>query len=189
VDLVCGDLLIEIQTGGLAPIRRKLEALTLVRHVRLLVPVALTRRIVRLTDDGEVLSARLSPRRGRLEDVAARLVSCPALLCRPTFELEVVLTHEEERRVHRPGRAYRRHGWVVCGRALVGVERTELIGCPADLAGLLPRGLGVEFDTAGVADAAGMKRRLAQQLVYCLRATGACTEVGRRGRSVLYTRW
>ena len=90
VDLVRGDLLVEVQTGGFAPLRRKLDALTAERHVRLLTPVALSRRIVRLTDDGEVLSARRSPRRGRIEDVLAKLVSVPALLCRPTFEIDVV---------------------------------------------------------------------------------------------------
>lgn len=188
VDLVRGDLLVEVQTGGFAPLRRKLDALTTERHVRLLTPVALSRRIVRLTDDGEVLSARRSPRRGRLEDVLAKLVSFPSLLCRPTFELEVVLTHEEERRVHRPGSAYRRRGWVVLGRALVDVEGTHRITGPADVAALLPDGLEGAFDTADVAEAAAIDRRLAQQLVYCLRAMGACEVVGKRGRSVLYAR-
>src|SRR5919204_2462407 len=96
VDLVRGDLLVEIQTGGFAPLRRKLDVLTALRPVRLVAPVALTRRVIRLSPDGEVLSARRSPRRGRLEDVFARLVSVPGLPCRPTFELEVVLTHEDE---------------------------------------------------------------------------------------------
>jgi hypothetical protein len=188
VDLVRGDLLVEVQTGGFAPLRRKLEALTAERAVRLVTPVAVTRKIVRITDDGEVLSSRRSPKRGRLEDVLAKLVSFPALLCRPTFELEVVLTHEEERRVHRPGKAFRRHGWVVRGRALVEVEEARLFTGPDDLVALLPDGLGDAFDTADIAEAAGLDRRLAQQLVYCLRGMGACEAVGKRGRSVLYAR-
>lgn len=188
VDLVRGDLLVEVQTGGFAPLRRKLEALTAERPVRLVTPVAMTRRIVRLTDEGEVLSARRSPKRGRLENVLAKLVSFPALLCRPTFELDVVLTHEEERRVHRPGKAYRRHGWVVLGRALVEVEGSHRLAGPADVVALLPDGLGESFDTADIAEAGSFDRRLAQQLVYCLRGMGACEAVGKRGRSVLYAR-
>jgi hypothetical protein len=188
VDLVRGDLLVEVQTGGFASIRRKLEALTAERRVRLVAPVALRRRIVRVADCGEVLSLRWSPKRGRPEDVLARLVSIPGLLRRSTFELEVVLTHEEERRVHRPGTCYRRHGWSVRERALVEVVGSRRFAGPGDVAALLPNGLDDEFDTAAIAAAGGLDRRLAQQLVYCLRAMDVCEPVGKRGRAVLYTR-
>ena len=65
VDLVRGDLLVEIQTGGFAPLRRKLELLTRQRRVRLVAPVPLVHTIIRLSDEGELLSARRTPRRGR----------------------------------------------------------------------------------------------------------------------------
>jgi hypothetical protein len=185
VDLVRGGILVEIQTGGLAPLRRKLDCL-LERHaVRVVVPVALTRRIVRLSGDGEVLSDRRSPRRGSPQDVFARLVSLPALLAHPGFELELLLTHESEHRWHEPGRAFRRHGWVVAGRSLVSVEQSLVLRTPADAAALLP-GLPDRFDTAELAAAAGCSRRLAQQTTYCLRAMGALVADGRRARAVLY---
>ena len=187
IDLVRGGRLIEIQTGGFAPLRRKLERLLGDHQVRVVVPVALTRRIVRLSPDGEVLSARLSPKRGRPEDVFARLVSLPALLAREGFEVEVLLTHEEEHRRHEPGRAYRRRGWVVVGRSLVSVEERLLLACPGDAAALLPE-LPDPFDTAELAAAGGVTRRLAQQMTYCLRAMDALRVDGRRGRAVLYRR-
>jgi hypothetical protein len=187
IDLVRGDTLIEIQTGGLAPLKRKLERLLDEHPVRLVVPIALTRRIVRLSDDGEILSARRSPRRGRPEDVFARLVSLPALLARPGFELEVLLTHEDEYRRHEPGRAFRRHGWVVVGRSLRGVEETVPISTPDEAAALLPQ-LPERFDTAELAAAGGWNRRLAQQMTYCLRAMNALEPDGHRGRAVLYRR-
>jgi hypothetical protein len=46
--------------------------------VRLVVPLPLVQRIIRLSDEGELLSARRSPRRGRVEDIFNRLVSIPA---------------------------------------------------------------------------------------------------------------
>ena len=52
VDLVRGDLLVEIQTGGFAPLRRKLELLTRQHPVRLVAPLPLVRRIIRLSDEG-----------------------------------------------------------------------------------------------------------------------------------------
>jgi hypothetical protein len=187
IDLVRGGTLIEIQTGGFAPLRRKLERLLEAHAVRVVVPVALTRRIVRVSADGEVLSARLSPKRGRPEDVFARLVSLPALLARPGFEVEVLLTHEEEHRRHEPGRAYRRRGWIVIGRSLVSVEDRVVLAGPNEAAALLPD-LPERFDTAELAAAGGVTRRLAQQMTYCLRAMDALVVDGRRGRAVLYRR-
>ena len=188
VDLVRGDLLVEIQTAGFSPLRRKLERLLELGPVRLVAPVALSRRIVRLSPEGEVLSARRSPRHGRVEDVFARLVSIPALLGRPGFELEVLLTHEEELRAQGGARAFRRHGWAVVGRRLASVEGSVPIAGPADVARLLPAGLPETFDTAELAAASGIDRRAAQQMTYCLRALGVLEPVGKRGTAVLHAR-
>jgi hypothetical protein len=187
IDIVRGEMLVEIQTGGFAPLRSKLERLLDCHQVRLVVPVPLTRRIARLSPDGEVLSARRSPRRGRPQDVFARLVSLPTLLAHPRFELELLLTHEQEQRRHEPGRAFRRHGWVVVGRSLVSVEQSLLLTTPSDAAALLPP-LPEVFDTADLAAAVGCTRRLAQQITYCLSALDALEADGRRGRAVLYRR-
>lgn len=186
VDLVRGSLLIEIQTGGFAPLRRKLDELLRTHRVRLVAPVAVTKRIVRVSDDGEVLSSRRSPKAGRAEDVFSRLVSIPALLAHEDFELEILLTHQEEVRVHREGRAYRRRGWVVAGRSLAAVEGSVVVRSPAEALALLPAGLPAAFDTAELAAAAGIDRGLAQRMAYCLRHAGALAPAGRRGRSALY---
>ena len=79
----------------------------------------------------------------------SRLVSLPGLLARPGFELEVLLTHEQERRRHAPGCAFRRHGWSVVGRSLVSVAGSLRLRTPDDAAALLPK-LPDLFDTADV---------------------------------------
>ncbi len=188
VDLVRGELLVEIQTGGFAPLRRKLELLTRQHRVRLVAPVPLVRTIIRLSDEGELLSARRSPRRGRVEDIFNRLVSIPSLLGRPRFELDVILTHQDELRVYRQGQAFRRHGWVVAGRRLVSVERCVRIACPDDAAQLLPPSLPELFDTAQLPEAAAIERRLAQQMAYCLRALGVLHQTGIRGNAIVHRR-
>jgi len=188
VDIVRGELLIEIQTGGFAPLRRKLDLLTREHPVRVVVPVARERRIVRLSSEGEILSARRSPRHGRVEDVFSRLISIPTLLCRPQLEIEVLLTEEEELRRHQPGRAYRRHGWIVSGRSLAGVADCIRIASPEDAAALLPSALPESFDTAELAETAAITRRLAQQMTYCLRSMGMLEIAGNRRRAHLYRR-
>jgi len=187
IDIVRGEALIEIQTGGFTPLRRKLNRLLDSHRVRLVAPVALTRQIVRLSPAGEVLSSRRSPLRGRPQDVFARLVSIPALMAHPRFELELLLTHEQEHRRHQPGHAHRRHGWIVTGRSLISVEKTLLLRAPEDAASLLPP-MPELFDTAELAAAEQCTRRLAQQITYCLRAMGTLQPHGRRGRATIYRR-
>jgi hypothetical protein len=137
---------------------------------------------------GNLLSARRSPRRGRVEDIFNLLVSIPSLLCCPRFELELILTHQDELRVYRQGQAYHRRGWVVVGRRLVSVERSVRIASPSAAASLLPPGLPELFDTAQLAEAASVERRLAQQMTYCLRAMGALDTAGKRGNAILHRR-
>jgi hypothetical protein len=188
VDLVRGDLLVEIQTGSFAPLRRKLELLTRQHPVRLVAPLPLVRRIIRLSDEGELLSARRSPRRGPAEDIFSRLVSIPSLLCRSRFELELLLTQQDELRVYQQGKAFRRQGWVVAGRRLVSVEQCIRITSPADAARLLPPNLPELFDTAQLAEAAAIERRLAQQMTYCLRALGVLQTTDKRGNAIVHRR-
>lgn len=188
VDLVRGDQLVEFQTGGFSSLRRKLPTL-LTRHpVRVVTPIPVSRFIVRVSDAGEVLSERRSPKRGRIEDVFAQLVSIPELLAHPNFSLEAVLVEIDEVRVHRPGRAFRRRGWVVQSRALRTVHASHVFAAVDEVAALLPRALPDSFGTADVATAAGLSRRLAQQMLYCLTALGATARVGKCGNAILYRR-
>jgi hypothetical protein len=110
------------------------------------------------------------------------------LLCRSRFELDVILSHQDELRVYRQGQAFRRHGWVVAGRRLVSVEQCARIACPGDAARLLPPGLPELFDTAQLAEATAIERRLAQQMAYCLRTMGVLETTGKRGNAVVHRR-
>jgi len=93
---------------------------------------------------------------------------------------------QDDLRVHRPGKAFRRRGWVVTGRRLVSVEERRLLATPADAAGLLPLALPELFDTAELAEAAGIERRLARQMTYCLQAMGVLDAAGKRSGAVVH---
>ena len=189
IDLVRSDLLIEIQTSGLAAIRKKLERLVSDHPVRLVHPVPLATWIVRVEgDDGALLGRRRSPRKGRLEDAFGELVSLRGLLAHPNLSLELLLTHEEEVRGREPGRAWRRKGWVILERRLIDVVDRRLVCGPADLRRLLPRSLPAPFTTADLAEELGLGRDLARKMAYCLRETGAIVAVGKEGNALRYRR-
>jgi hypothetical protein len=188
IDLVRGDLLIEIQTGGFSPLRKKLERLLDDHRVRLVAPIARERRIVKMEAGGEVLSTRRSPKHGRFEDIFSRLVSVPTLIRHEGFELDVLLTVEDEYRVHQPGKAWRRNGWVIAGRALSAVGDSTLFTSADDLAGLLPHDLPEPFTTADLAERLIAPRRLAQQMAFCLRQIEVLQISGKAGNAVEYVR-
>lgn len=95
VDIVRGDLLIEIQTANFFSIKRKLTELTAHHPVRLVYPIAREKWIVKLTKDGNSqLSRRKSPKRGALEQIFGELVSFPQILSSPNFSLDVLLIQD-----------------------------------------------------------------------------------------------
>lgn len=187
IDLVRGDLLIEIQTRGFASMKRKVSTLIDLGHrIRIVYPIPRDKWIVKVDATGTVLSRRRSPRHGKPTDVFAELVSFPDQLAHPNLEVEVVSTIEEEYRRHAPGRAWRRKGWVVVERRLIDVLDALLLDGPEGLAGLLPDDLPDAFTTADLAEKLGRPRRAAQQMAYCLRNTGTIAAVGRRGNTIVY---
>jgi len=96
VDIVRGDLLIEIQTGNFSAIRDKLRELLRSHPVRLVHPVPERKWIVRVDSKGEHVSRRRSPKRGRVEDVFLELVYIPELLRDDSLSLEVLLVESED---------------------------------------------------------------------------------------------
>ena len=189
IDIVRGELLVEIQTRGFSSLKRKLEKLVASHTVRLVYPIAVEKWIIRLADDGAVQEGRRkSPRRGSILGLFCELVSFPHLISHPNFSLEVLLIQEEEVRQLGTARNWRRRGWGTVERRLVQVVERRLFATPADLAALLPATLDEPFTTAGLADAIHQPRWLAQKMVYCFRGMGAISESGKAGRAALYVR-
>ncbi len=188
IDLVRDDLLIEIQTGGFTPLRRKLDRLLTNHRVRIVHPIPVDTWIMRMGEGGEVLSRRKSPKHGQVVDVFTALVYIVGHLDSTNLELDVVSTAEEQLRRHDPGKAWRRKGWVIEQRSLVDVVDVTEFRSVTDLAALIPDRLARAFTTADLADELGTSLRTGQQMAYCLRSVGAIGQTGTSGRSPVYGR-
>lgn len=181
------EVIYEIQTGGFGSLKKKLARLVEDHRVVLVHPIAEVRYIVKLPQgEDQQASRRRSPKRGSVAHVLDRLVSIPALLNHPNFELEVLLIEEEELRTFDPRRVRRRDGWRVVQRRLGSVLASERFTCAGDLLRMVPGPLPAEFTTEDLAGTMGQPRWLAQKLAYCLREAGEISISGKRGNALCY---
>jgi hypothetical protein len=186
IDLVRADgELVEIQTGGFSPLRTKLDALLDRHRVRIVHPIPAERRIVRVDEDGAVLSARLSPKRAGAAAIFEGLVSFPTLLSHPHLTVEVLLCREDHVRAPAPrrGRRYLRDPGE---RRLVEILQRIELRSPADAAALIPV-FDEPFTTRELAAAMQVSVPLAQKAAACLRALDLLAPAGMRGRAPLHT--
>lgn len=187
VDILRGDLLIEIQTRNFSALKRKLTVLADRHPVRLVYPIAQEKWIVRLAADGGTqVGRKRSPKRGRPIQLFEELVGLAHLMSNPNFSLEVLLSQEEEVRCNDGRGSWRRKGWSVTDRRLIGVVDQLLFQFPSDFRVFLPPTLTEPFTNSDLADALGERLYLAQKITYCLRKMGLLNVVGKRGKALLY---
>lgn len=187
IDVVRGEQLIEIQTRNFSAIKTKLAKLVTTHRIHLVHPISQRKWIVRLDRDGNEVSRRRSPRRGRVEDVFLELVYMPGLMKEPNFSIEVLLVHSEEVLKDDGRGSWRRRGWSIHDRRLLKVEESHIFSEPRDLIMLLPESLRPEFTTRQLSEALGLRLNIAQKMVYALRHMEGIEATGKRGRAPVYS--
>lgn len=189
VDILRGDLIIEIQTGNFSGIARKIRDLTSRHRLLLVHPIPRDLWIVKLPQKkGEDVVRRRSPKHADAVDVFGELVSFPELITHENFHLDVVLTQEEEVRSFDGRKRWRRRGWVTVERRLLEVSETVSLRGGNDYMALIPGRLPAEFLTSDIAKAIGRPRYLATKAAYCLRKCGLIQPVGRQGNAIVYSK-
>ena len=188
IDVVRADgELVEVQTGGFGPLGAKLDALLDGHRVRIVHPIAAERRIVRVDEQGEVVSIRRSAKRGSVVDVFDKLTAFPSLLTHPNLTIEVLLLGEDHVRAARPVTVRRRTRDPGERRLRDVLGRVELHGVD-DVVRALPPLPAAPFSTRELASVLGCSMLLAQRTAYCLRAVRIIEAAGKRGRTPLHRR-
>jgi hypothetical protein len=186
IDIVRGDLLIEIQTRHLYALRPKLRRLLDGgRRIHLVHPLPAERWIVREDVAGRHISRRKSPKRAAACDVFGELVRVPDLAAHPNLTLEALLIQEEQVWRDDGQGSWRRGRWSLVDRRLLGVAGSAVFARPADYLALLPP-LPEPFNNADLAAVKGWNRHLAGKTTYALRAMGLLELMGKQGNSHIY---
>jgi len=186
IDIERGRELIEIQTANFGSLKSKLDALLDDFQVRIVYPIARERWIRRVSKDGEVLSRRKSPKRGRVEHLFDELVYIPHYIERENLTIEALLIQDEITWVDDGRGSWRRKGWSVRDRRLLAVIDQQLFTGAADYLALIPEDLRDGFTNRDLAKRLGLRLRLAQKMSNCLRKIGVIEQAGKRDRAYLY---
>jgi hypothetical protein len=189
IDVLRAGELIEIQHGSLAAIRDKVRRLLAHHRVRVVKPIVARKQLVNQTSrGGRVVQRRLSPKRGRILDLFHELVYFTRAFPHENLTLEVPLVEVEEWRYpgHGKRRRRRERDHEVEDQRLTGLQQVHQFHTATDLLELLPQGVPQPFDTGQLANQLDIPRWFAQRIAYCLRQTGAVSEVGKQGNTRLY---
>jgi hypothetical protein len=187
VDLVRGDLCLEVQTNQIYKIKEKVFELLFHHPVRVIYPVPHERFITRIDIDTEqVISKRKSPKQGSFLDIFTELVYITQLVKQNNFSIEVLLIREELILVKDGRGSRRRKGWSILDRRLIEVLNTRTFSHPDDYLEFLPAGIKVPFTVNEVARELGCPRNTARKMLYALREIGLLKMVGKSGNAFLY---
>jgi hypothetical protein len=187
VDIVRGDLLIEIQTRHFSALKHKLSNLMTHHRVRLVHPIPRQKWIQRVSNNGhKQISRRKSPKRGRVEHLFSELVSFPKLAANTNLSIEVLLTQEEEIWKNDGKGSWRRKRWSIHDRRLLNVLESVILSSISNYQNLLPSSLPQEFTAADLKEALRLNYRLAGKMAFCLREMGAIKQIGKKGNAFLY---
>ena len=189
IDVVRGDVLVEIQLGPMAAIRDKVKKLIMNHCVLVVKPIILRKHLVKLSArDGDRLSRRRSPKRGTMMNLFDELVYCTRLFPHPNLCIDVPLIEMEEIRFpgHGRRRRQRENDFQIQDQILLSVESIQRFATAADLLQLIPSTLPKTFHTGHLAEATGQSREKAQKIAYCFRHMKLTKEVGKEGNAHLY---
>ena len=189
IDAIARGRLIEVQHGALGAIRDKIRDLLKSHRVTIVKPIIASKTLVKkASKGGEVVSRRTSPKRGQILDLFDELVHFTNVFPHVGLTLEVLLVEVEESRFpgHGRRRRWRENDHEVEDQRLVAIHGKHRLRTAADLARLVRCPLPTPFHTAHLAQSLGVRRWVAQRIVYCLHRMGSMRQVGKDGNARLY---
>ncbi len=186
IDIERGKELFEIQTANFGSLKSKLDVLLDDFQVTIVYPIARERWIRRVSTDGEVISRRKSPKRGRVEQLFDELIYIPQYLRRENLSVDALMIQDEITWLDDGRGSWRRKGWSVQDRRLLSILERHPFSGPVDYLALIPETMTGGFTNRDLAESLNLPIRLAQKMSNCLRRMGLIEQLGKSGRAYLY---
>jgi len=179
---------IEVQTGSFAPLKKKVKEFAALGKVRIIHPIALTKKLEVYDTKGVLLYRKKSPKKGSLWSLFDALLYAPELPLVKGVTLEVVLADITEKRVKDGKGARRRRGISIKDRELAVWHESILLKKPSDYLRFVPFKKNEEFTVSLLAERAGIDKWTSGKALYVLTKMKVVERIGKKSREWLYTR-
>lgn len=180
-DAVGENGIIEIQTRALYKLQKKLDVFLDYCPVTVVHPIIKESRIVKLSESGEVLSIRMSPKKQSIYDAARELYGIRQILDNPRLTVVIPVVTAEDYRIKTSTGEYKKGDKLPLELLEEAVLKTA-----DDWRVFLPEGMENGFTAAEFAKRAGTGKKAAW---YCLSVLGRLSIVKKHkgtGRSIFY---
>ncbi|MCL2243249.1 MAG: hypothetical protein FWC03_02130 [Treponema sp.] len=177
---------IEVQTGSFAPLKKKVKEYTVFGKVRIIHPVAVTKKIEVYDSDGSFLYRRKSPVQGSLWDIFDALMYAPELPLIRNVEIEVAMIDIIEKRVKDGKGAWRRRGISIKDKELSAWHECFLFKKSSDYLCFVPFKKKEEFTASMLAERAGINKDTARKALYVLTKMKIVKRIYRKGPAWVY---
>lgn len=172
VDIKQNDTIIEIQTGNFSQLKKKLDVLLLEHKVVIVFPLAKDKWLVRLSEEGEVRSKRLSPKHCNFADAFSELLYIHEYLLHPNIAIEILLVAEEEIRVEDGLGSWKRKGVSIVDHRLLDIDSRLRLENRDDYLTFIPEQVKGLFTNKDLANIGEYSIKIAQKITYTLRKMG-----------------
>jgi hypothetical protein len=187
VDIVRGDLLIEIQTANFSAIKPKLTCLLKDHKVRLVHPIHKTKWIVHKSmPNGEIIGRRRSPKRGSIYDLFSELLRIPDLFSTNNLSIEVLMIDLEEIWRNDGRGSWRRKGASIEDRKLISVSERMMFENKTDFLRVMPKDLPNPFSNRDLAKNLRIPISQSRKMTYSLRKIGTIEHVCKDRNQMLF---
>jgi len=179
---------IEVQTGSFAPLIKKVKEFAALGNVRIIHPIALTKKIEMYDTKGKLLYRRKSPVHGSPWNLFDALLHAPELPLTKSVTIEIVLADITEKRIRDGKGSWRRKGASIKDRELAVWHESILLKKPADYLRFVPFKKKEEITVSLLAERADVDKWTAGKVLYVLTKMKVLKRIGKKSRELLYVR-
>jgi hypothetical protein len=179
---------IEVQTGSFAPLAKKIKEFVKHGKVRVIYPIALTKKIEVYGIDGKLLYRRKSPVKGSKWCIFNALIHAPQLPLIRGVTIEIVMVDITEKRIKDGKGSWRRKGISLHDRELTSWHESILFKKSADYLQFIPFKKKEVFTSSILSEQAGIDKWTARKALYVLTKLKVVKRNGKKGQSWVYAR-
>ncbi|MFC1936865.1 hypothetical protein ACFLYP_04290, partial [Chloroflexota bacterium] len=168
-------------------INKKLLSLLAHHPIKLIHPIHNQKWIIRKETNGEKISQRKSPKKGRVEEIFREIVRAHKPFTYPNLELCVAIVNINEIWTNDGEGSWRRKFWSITDQTLISVEKTISFKSPSDYINLIPKRLLPKFTNSDLAVTLKIPDHLARKMTYSLRKMNLLEVVEIKGNTHIHS--